>query len=268
MKDIISKKNNSIKKMLNSRLIILSTGLIFGIAICSSVATCKESKKESNQLKIDEELHYENKWVFDDSGIFKEMEEMQKKMKIIFDNHQKQLQTLQKEFDKTSNNKPSKSKITFSEVDDAYIYELIFSGFQKEEVVINIENNNLLVFANNQKNSGLESENKKESVNSFYYSFTLPEFDRNKQPEITKLENKIIIKLIKNSKNLEKDKKPIESEKKVKEKPVKKEKKKNDNLEDKIVETRAESAKWQPREDKKEVQYSDNSSVQTIDWPF
>ena len=250
--------------MPNYRLAILSTGLIFGIAICSGVATCKENKKESSPLKIEEELNFENRWAFDDSGIFKEMEEMQKKMKIIFDNHQKQLQTLQKEFDKTGN-KPSKSKINFSEVDDGYIYELTFSGFQKEEVVINVENNNLLIFANNQKNVGLELENKKETVNSFYYSFSLPDFDRNKQPEIMKLENKIIIKLIKNPKNLDKDKKPIESEKNIKEKVVKKEKKKSDNV---FVETSAESNKSASKSDKKDVQYSDNSSLQTIDWPF
>ncbi len=253
--------------MPNYRLAILSTGLIFGIAICSSVATCKENKKESSPLKIDEELNFENRWAFDDSGIFKEMEEMQKKMKIIFDNHQKQLQILQKEFDKTSN-KASKSKIAFSEVDDGYIYELTFSGFQKEEVVINVENNNLLIFANNQKNSGLELENKKESVNSFYYSFSLPDFDRSKQPEIMKLENKIIVKLIKSPKNFEKEKKLIESEKKVKEKTVKKEKKKSDGLEDKLVETSAESNKSASKADKKDMQYSDNSSLQTIDWPF
>ena len=260
--------------MPNYRLAILSTGLIFGIAICSSVATCKENKKESSPLKIDEELNFENRWAFDDSGIFKEMEEMQKKMKIIFDNHQKQLQILQKEFDKTGN-KPSKSKINFSEVDDGYIYELTFSGFQKEEVVINVENNNLLIFANNQKNSGLELENKQESVNSFYYSFSLPDFDRSKQPEIMKLENKIIVKLIKSPKNFEKEKKLIESEKKliesekkVKEKTVKKEKKKSDGLEDKLVETSAESNKSASKADKKDMQYSDNSSLQTIDWPF
>ena len=250
--------------MPNYRLAILSTGLIFGIAICSSVATCKENKKESSPLKIDEELNFENRWAFDDSGIFKEMEEMQKKMKIIFDNHQKQLQILQKEFDKTSN-KASKSKIAFSEVDDGYIYKLTFSGFQKEEVIINVENNNLLIFANNQKNVGLELENKKEVVNSFYYSFSLPDFDRNKQPEIMKLENKIIIKLIKNPKNLDKDKKPIESEKNIKEKVVKKEKKKSDNI---FVEASAESNKSASKSDKKDVQYSDNSSLQTIDWPF
>lgn len=250
--------------MPNYRLAILSTGLIFGIAICSSVATCKENKKESSPLKIDEELNFENRWAFDDSGIFKEMEEMQKKMKIIFDNHQKQLQILQKEFDKTGN-KPSKSKINFSEVDDGYIYELTFSGFQKEEVVINVENNNLLIFANNQKNSGLELENKQESVNSFYYSFSLPDFDRSKQPEIMKLENKIIVKLIKSPKNFEKEKKLIESEKKVKEKTVKKEKNKSDNI---FVETSAESNKSASKLDKKDVQYSDNSSIQTIDWPF
>jgi HSP20 family molecular chaperone IbpA len=250
--------------MPNYRLAILSTGLIFGIGICSSVATCKENKKEFSPLKIDEELNFENRWAFDDSGIFKEMEEIQKKMKIIFDNHQKQLQILQKELDKTSN-KATKSKIAFSEVDDGYIYELTFSGFQKEEVVINVENNNLLIFANNQKNVGLELENKKETVNSFYYSFSLPDFDRNKQPEIMKLENKIIIKLIKNPKNLDKDKKPIESEKNIKEKVVKKEKKKSDNV---FVETSAESNKSASKSDKKDVQYSDNSSLQTIDWPF
>ena len=130
-------------------------------------------------------------------------------------------------------------------------------------MIINVENNNLLIFANNQKNVGLELENKKEVVNSFYYSFSLPDFDRNKQPEIMKLENKIIIKLIKNPKNLDKDKKPIESEKNIKEKVAKK--KKSDNI---FVEASAESNKSASKSDKKDVQYSDNSSLQTIDWPF
>ena len=77
--------------------------------------------------------------------------------------------------------------------------------------------------------------------------------------------HKIIIKLIKNPKNLDKDKKPIESEKNIKEKVVKKEKKKSDNV---FVETSAESNKSASKSDKKDVQYSDNSSLQTIDWPF
>ena len=39
----------------------------------------KENKKESSPLKIDEELNFENRWAFDDSGIFKEMDSFRRR---------------------------------------------------------------------------------------------------------------------------------------------------------------------------------------------
>jgi HSP20 family molecular chaperone IbpA len=98
------------------------------------------------------------------------------------------------------NGELNQTSVSSREDENFYYYELNFSGFNKEEISVKIENNSLTFAAQNKKEISQvkkEDKNHKDSSSSFYYSFSLTQFDNKKEPKIIRQDNKIIVKLSK-----------------------------------------------------------------------
>lgn len=154
-----------------SKTFIASTCLLLGIALTLLV---QNSHRKSND-------------------IFSEMVLMDKKMNEVFYNHRKHMNQMFEEVQKKSTNR---SEVVQRENDDSYFYELDFSGFKKEDIVVAVKGNLVTFSAENKRTAGGERKNAY-STSSFYYSFLAPQYDVSKEPEITRLDGKIIVKLSK-----------------------------------------------------------------------
>lgn len=124
------------------------------------------------------------------SEMFSEMMAMEKTMNEAFAIHHQKMRTAfekaQKNTDVASSNY---SEVASKEDDDDYYYELRFSGFKKDEILVEVKDKTLKFAA--QKNS------ENSSSSSFQYSFFLPKYNPEKSPEIIKTNDKVVVKLSK-----------------------------------------------------------------------
>ena len=82
---------------------------------------------------------------------------------------------------------------------NSFSFELILTGFRYEDVIISI-NQQTINFSSNLSNKSLEINGKNyrnDNLNSFYHSFELPEYDHQKDPEITYQDNIVCVKFYK-----------------------------------------------------------------------
>ena len=130
---------------------------------------------------------------FNDYGVFAEMREMQNRMNDIFANHQRQMSQAFEEANK--NNNAARTSVSKKEDDKNYYYELNFAGFKKEDIVVSIKNDLLTFSAEKKKES--DDKNKQSYASNFYYSFSIPKRDENVEPEISKQDDKVVVKFVK-----------------------------------------------------------------------
>ena len=167
---------NTKTKIFNKKPLILLTALFFtafGIAIAAFASSVTSTKKTDS---------FEEVFSFHDK-FFQEMIESEKRMNRLFFEEQK---SFQKAF--ANEKSASKTKISNHQDDDNYYYELYFSDFKKDDIVVAIKDGNLSFFAN---------KNDEKSQSNFYYSFSAPNYDSAKAPEISRQENMIVVKLAK-----------------------------------------------------------------------
>ncbi len=163
-------------KIFNKKPLILLTALFFtafGIAVAAFANSITSSKKTD---VFEEAFSFHDKF-------FKEMVESEKRMNRLFFEEQ---ESLQKAFEHEKS--ASKTKISNRQDDENYYYELYFSDFKKDDIVVAIKDGNLSFFAN---------KNDEKSQSNFYYSFSAPNYDSAKAPEISRQENLILVKLAK-----------------------------------------------------------------------
>ena len=115
---------------------------------------------------------------------------MEKKMDEVLSAHKKQMAEILEQATKSDSN-GNKTSILSHQDNKNYIYELNFSGFKKEEIIVEIKDKNLVFSAKKEK-----KDNNSQNLSSFYYSFSLPK-DAAAVPEIVKEDNKIIVKFSK-----------------------------------------------------------------------
>jgi len=171
---------NFIKKIgdLFSRKIFILI-LFIALAICG--ATCARNAKERAEKDPFLSLHEE---------MTKEIIASQKRIDEIFAAHQKQME---KTFAKLENQGSNSTKILNYSDNDFYYYELDFKGFKKEEVVVEIKDG-ILTFSGQKQAKKIGSESAY-AAQDFYYSFALPQYDKSISPDVSRLDNKIIVKL-------------------------------------------------------------------------
>jgi HSP20 family molecular chaperone IbpA len=164
----------------------LSALIFFILGVCITVFV--QNYRERQRAFM---LYYPG---FYDRNFTEEIRMMEKRIDDILKNHNQYLMT------SLNTNQKNDSKVFKSEVfakqdDNNYCYELNFSGFKKEDVVIDVKNNILTFKMDSKKDS-----NNNYLSSNFYYSFLVPDYDTSKGPDIVKNDDKIIVKFAKKSK--------------------------------------------------------------------
>jgi HSP20 family molecular chaperone IbpA len=132
---------------------------------------------------------------FYDRNFSEEMRLMEKRIDNILKNHNQYVMT-SLSTNHTNNDRASKSEVAAKQDDNYYYYELNFSGFKQEDVRVDVKDNILTFKAENKKDSGNDY-----FSSNFYYSFSVPEYDVSKEPEIIRDDSKITVKFNKKAKN-------------------------------------------------------------------
>jgi len=165
---------------MKNKFIILSSILVMA---CSpnSLRAAVTNTQEQNSENLSKSL--ENNF-----------EEMRKIMEKQSRQHREMLQNAFKNAE-PNNSLSSKTTVNSNEDEDNYYYELQFAGVKKEEINVSLQDN-ILTFSATQK----IEKNKKFNGANFYYSFAVGNFDRGVEPDIRRLEDRIIVKLKKDKK--------------------------------------------------------------------
>lgn len=186
---------NFFKSCFVSRTFIVLVSILIGSGatlLAQNIASSKASDSDNRFLQSNKSEFNQNLFP-DHSAIFAEMEAMEKRMNEVFKaNHE----YMKAAFDKASKNNTNINQATISskQDDNFYYYELNFSGFNKQDIMVGVKDNILTFSAQNKK----ESVDKKQEISAssnFHYSFMVPEYDQKKEPEIIREDNKIIVKL-------------------------------------------------------------------------
>ncbi len=132
---------------------------------------------------------------FAHNDIFSEMEEMEKVMHESFIAHQKMMQKAFANIEKSNDTKFT-SRVSNSSDNNNYYYQLDFSGFKKEEILVSVKDNVVSFSAKSSETKSSEDSSSNAST-QFHYSFLAPEYDHKSDPEIIKKDNQIIVRLAK-----------------------------------------------------------------------
>jgi len=192
------------RSILSSKIFIAFLFTALGASGTVLAQTIIEHKKQARDpfAKIDEALEENHKKILAEFGndeIPKDLQEMQKRMDETFRNNQ---QLIQEAIRSAENGDSKAAKINASSKEDEknYYYEISFTDVKKEDVIVEIKNNNLTFRAQTkqeiQGKKGLSTKNL-----NFYYSFFIPQYDEKQEPEIAREEGKIVVKLKKISKS-------------------------------------------------------------------
>lgn len=125
-------------------------------------------------------------------SIFTEIENMEKSMDEMFENQRKYMKSVMSQAQSQHN----KTAVSTRQDDKNYYYQLDFRGFKKEDVVVGVKDN-VLTFSVDNKISNKDNNKDNEEHHSFEYSFSIPEYDHKKSPEISREDNKIVVTLTK-----------------------------------------------------------------------
>ncbi len=170
---------------LSKGFIVLSTAFIIA---CSPTDSRQEASAKTKEYDPFADFENLNKSF---AAHFEEMEKLMEKQR---QQHRKLMQEAFKNAD-SKNSLASATSVKSNEDDENFYYELQFSGVKKEEINVALKDN-ILTFAATQKNE----KDKKFVGTNFYYSFTVADFDKSAEPDVRRLDDRIIVKLKKNKK--------------------------------------------------------------------
>lgn len=181
---LFTKIKSSFKSVFSSRIAI---AIIFAIIGIYATLFTQSAAHEKADYFFDE--------IGGNNSVFKEMEEMEKRMNKVFIGHRKAIEEAFKKSEK-SHIQNTNAQISSHEDEENYYYELNFSGFKKEEIKVLIKDN-ILTFSAQQKWNNEKKNQENYSSSDFYYSISVPKYDVKKEPEIIRAEDKIVVKLFK-----------------------------------------------------------------------
>ncbi len=121
------------------------------------------------------------------------MEKMHQTMERNFAQHQERMAKIFSDLKKSDSNN---TKITNSQDDQNYYYQLDFKGFKADEIQVSVKNN-VISFVGEKKEDKNDKNKSANSSQNFRYSFSTPNYDLSKEPEIIKKDQQIIVKLAK-----------------------------------------------------------------------
>ncbi len=124
------------------------------------------------------------------ADVFSQMQEIDKQIDSAFEQQRK---LVSKIFQESKASLRSSSSLTSYQDEKFYRYELKFSSFKKEDIVISYEGGMLTLSAKSDKSLSKDKTKELRSSKSFYYSLSIPS-DVVGDPEIKREEGKIEIK--------------------------------------------------------------------------
>ncbi|MFM6972214.1 MAG: hypothetical protein ACKOXJ_01160 [Alphaproteobacteria bacterium] len=202
----------STKNIFSSRIFLAIFFLLIGVLTTNSCQKIQEQKRHHHSFFDDD---------FYEDDFFAEFDELHKKMRRSMINHHRMLEkSFADDFansEKSKNTKKISASLNYFEDESFMNYELNFSGINPENINVLIENNYLIFSAKKAEIKNDSSENKliqSSSQSDFYYATNLTNYDEKLKPEITKTNDKILVKLKKSS--------PKKLEEKNTKKPLKK----------------------------------------------
>lgn len=184
---------NSFKNIFSSRIFLAIFFLLIGILTTNSCQKHQEYKKSHHSFFDDD---------FYEDDFFSEFDELHRKMRKAMINHHRMLEkSFAKDYEKNENNTNSQkisASLNYNEDEIFMNYELNFSGLYSEKINVIIENNYLIfnskeaeIKADSTENSTIQS-----TANAnFYYATNIENYDEKTKPEITKTNDKILVKL-------------------------------------------------------------------------
>jgi HSP20 family molecular chaperone IbpA len=183
------------KSFFSSKVFIAIIFTLIGVGATLLALDIGENKKHpKNPLgDIDKMIEQHSQKMLSDLGndaILADMTGMGEKMDEVLLAHKKQMAKILEQATKSDSN-GNKTSILSHQDNKNYIYELNFSGFKKEDIIVEIKDKNLGFSAKKEK-----KDNNSQNLSGFYYSFSLPK-DAAAVPEIVKEDNKIIVKFSK-----------------------------------------------------------------------
>ena len=163
------------------------------IGFCSATVAQNRAQDKVN-INTAQLMQFDDPF-FTSDNIFKEMTLMEKNMDDMFAAHREHMAKI---FDQAAKNNISTTKTSVSSREDEanYYYDLAFSGFKKDDIVVAIKDNNLTFSAKKDQDKSDKDQKLKSSTN-FYYSFFVPQYNTKIDPEITKQDDKITVKFAK-----------------------------------------------------------------------
>ncbi len=168
-----------IKKIINSRLFIAIVFTIFG-GLCGTILV-----NNSSSNAIENIINYNDDETFDDlfnhKDIFSEMHLMRKRFDDMFERQEKIFNQRFSDFLSEKQNDSifvnESVSVTSKREDNKLSYRLDFSGYDKDDIIVNIKENILTLSANKKQQNSQKNDNKilrSKSIANFYYSFSLP----------------------------------------------------------------------------------------------
>lgn len=195
-KRFFSSFKNSFKNIFSSRIFLAIFFLFIGILTTNSCQKHQDYKKSHYSFFDDD---------FYEDDFFSEFDEIHEKMHRTMLHHRKTMQKAFEEYYKEnskSENQRQLNKISaslnFSEDENFMNYELNFSGINPEQINVLTENNYLIFSAKQADITSTSSENnlsQSSSSSNFYYAVNIGNFDEKTKAEITKTNDKILVKL-------------------------------------------------------------------------
>ncbi|MDX2082363.1 MAG: Hsp20/alpha crystallin family protein [Rickettsiales bacterium] len=190
-----SAKESCCKKIFTTKKSIAVIGVIFGV-LATLLVQSFHTKNRQFYFLSQPSFPFLHNPAFADNGFFDDFKTMEKEMNQAFIDHQKHMKEIFEEAQKNSQNN-NQSKISASQDDQNYYYQLDFSGFKKEEISVNIKDK-IITFFGESKKSNQAKDRENQARSNFYYSFMVTDYDSKKAPEIIYQDNKIVVKLAKN----------------------------------------------------------------------
>ena len=165
--------------------IICALAFVFGFLFHKVIFSNSESSLSNND--ISNKLYAHNE---DFISFFDEFDKIDDEFNKYFKEKHRFVENLAKKHKSNDvHRKNPNSSITTRYEDDSLIYKLNFSGFENDDIVIEIEKRDLVIKAESKKKVKNLISN-----SNFYYSFYISNDYNTKNPEIIRNNNNIIIK--------------------------------------------------------------------------
>lgn len=165
----LNKMKSCWQKFSSSKLSIALSCVFIGVA--GTLLMQSFSKNHRDYLVIHDNFPFHPPLAFADDNFFAEIHEMEKRIDQEFINHQKHMREIFEKAQKNSD-QSNVSKVLSHEDSENYYYQLDFSGFKKEEIIVAVKDN-VVSFSAESKRSEDKKNQSFNSSSSFHYSFSI-----------------------------------------------------------------------------------------------